>query len=240
MHKRSHTTSTKIPDPAGFRIHDEKMLPGEDVPEDLLVAFEKNYRSELHSRKRIIITATSVLFVFVLFGGWYLVKQKPELSASTLQQPIPPAGQITTQALIPPVSPPQPPQTVQKPVETKVQKIAPSDALPAFIPRAGHDKKYAAGHPGWESYAGKQHTYRVFKEGGKLKAVQIIAGSGKFIPSSLVSTVLTELAGTGDYRISSRENKSGFLVLKGIANDKANLIFYKKGEAMRAFVVSLR
>lgn len=128
----------------------------------------------------------------------------------------------------------------QQTADTKVQNSPTPDLLPAFIPRSGHDKGYAAKHPGWESYTGRQFNFRVFKVGGKLKALQVIAGRGSVIPSSLVNTVLTELAGSSNYQVRSRENNSGFLVSKGIVADKADLIFYKKRDTLRAFVVSLR
>jgi len=225
--------------PPEFRVSHGKTPQEDGVPEDLLLAFENNYRSERYSRKRII-TATSVLLFFIMLGGWYLKKQKPELSVSAVQQTTPVTGQIPTHALTPPAPVTQSSPAEQKMADAEAPKSSHADALPAFIPRAGQDKNYADKNPGWESYAGKQHIYRVFKEGGRLKAVQIIAGSGRVISASLVSTVLTELAETSEYQISSQEKKSGFLILKGVANDKADLIFYKKEEEVRAFVVSLR
>lgn len=175
-----------------------------------------------------------------MLGSWYLAVQKPDPPVSTRQQTLPAGGSSQAQALSPPVSPPASLPAEQKTAGARTLTSSTFDPLPSFIPRAGHDREYAAGNPGWERYSGKQFDFKVFRSEGTLKAVQVIARNSRGIPASFMDSVLTELAGSPNFRISSRENRSGFLVLKGVANEKGDLILYKKGGAVRAFVVSLR
>jgi hypothetical protein len=55
----------------------------------------------------------------------------------------------------------------------------------------------------------------------------------------MLKTILIELAGTGEYRITSLEQKHGFQVSHATVNRKADLLIYRKESAMHAFVVSL-
>lgn len=225
--------------PEEFRINHGKPLADEQIPDDLLLAFEENYRSESNARRRIITVAV-VALLFVALGGWYLVKQKPDLLASFGKVPTPAVKPVTQP--VSPVSPAapgtQPVPAGQKPAQILSEKPS-MPPFPTFIPREGHDKSFAATKPGWERYIGEQVEFRVFGAGGKPKALQILAAKGKAVPDSLIKTVLTELAGNADYQISSRENKAGFLLLRGSVAKKADVLFYKKGSTVRAFVVSL-
>jgi hypothetical protein len=111
--------------------------------------------------------------------------------------------------------------------------------LPPFIPQEGHDSSYAVSNPGWERYVGKNSEVRVFKSGTSVKAVQVLALKGNSLSDVFLKSVLKELAGSADYRINSRETKSGMLVLRGTIAQKADILIYKKSSLVRAFVVSL-
>jgi hypothetical protein len=224
--------------PAEFRINNEMSTDEEQSTDDFLPAFEENYRLESNSMKRVIIAAFVLLF-FVALGGWYFVKRNPDIlapskqRATTVNQPIPaPVVSLPSPAV-------QPVPIAQKPAQTKAHKTSLPAILPAFIPREGLDESYAAKNPGWERYIGKQSEFRVFSDGGKIKAVQILATAANVIPDSLVKTVLTELTGSKDYQIASKTNESGFLVLRGSAAKKTAVIFYTKESDVLAFVVSL-
>jgi hypothetical protein len=79
----------------------------------------------------------------------------------------------------------------------------------------------------------------VFRSAGKLKAVQVLATEGHAISDSLLKTILIELTGTGEYIITSHEQKLGFQVSRATVNRKADLLIYRKKSAVHAFVVSL-
>ena len=112
--------------------------------------------------------------------------------------------------------------------------------MPQFIPLQGHDKKYATSNPGWERYVGNNVEFRVFSSGNAIKAVQVRSITGSALPEQLLKSVLTQLAGSSDYKVESRKNISGVTELRGAAGQKADIIIYKKNESVRAFVVSLK
>jgi len=113
------------------------------------------------------------------------------------------------------------------------------DPMPSFIPVAGHDSAFSAAKPGWERYVGADAEFRVFRSGGKLKAVQVLALTGGRISEVRLKSVLRELAGTDSYRIASLEKKHGFQVSRATIHRKADLLIYRKANAIHAFVVSL-
>ncbi len=223
---------------AEFRVnHDNSAVP-EQIPEDLLLAFEENYRLESRSRKRVI-AAGSALLLILCFGGWYYMKRHPDMLVA-LKIPTNKSAQTSPAPVSTSPAPSVAPAPVlQTPLKETADKSAANTALPVFIPAAGHDKSYAEKNPGWERYTDKRVEFRVFSAEGKVKAVQTLAVAGNVIPESMVKSVLVELTGSSDYKITSRESKSGFLVLKASAAQKADLLFYKKNSALRAFVISI-
>ena len=129
------------------------------------------------------------------------------------------------------------PQITEKSVPAAQQPLL--TGLPSFIPLAGHDPVFATQNPGWERYAAAGSEFRLFRENGKLKAVQVKAEKGRVISDSLLKSILVELAGTGEYRVKSQELKQGFQVLNATVNGKAELLIYRKKSLVYAFVVSL-
>lgn len=220
--------------PAKFRISPEKDSVEEQIPEDLLLAFEKNYRSESFFLKRSVLVAF-VLLLGAIAGGWYLVSRKPHplssLKPPVMPVPAPASKQPSTSA-----------QTVQPVQKSPQPQAAPSAApakLPAFIPLDGHDSSYAIKNPGWERYVGTNNEIRVFSADGSIKAVQVLSTKGSILPESFLKSVLVELVGSADYQVNSRESKAGFLVQRGTVPQKADVLIYKKRGSLRAFVVSL-
>jgi len=69
-------------------------------------------------------------------------------------------------------------------------------------------------------------------------AVQVLATKGHLISESRLQSMLVELTGSGEYQITSREQKHGFQVLRAAVNKKADLLIYRKKSAVHAFVVS--
>ncbi len=221
----SKNTPSTPSSPADFRIKRE--IPTVDVAtDDLLRAFEENYRSKMVARKRYIAVAM-VLILCVAGGGWYLVKQKPHLLPFS-PKPSPPAA-VPVAVL--------PAHVLQKAVSSS-QKVVVTP-LPSFIPLAGHDRLFASRKPGWERYVGTGYEYRVFRPAGKLKAVQILAADGHEIRDPMLKGILSELTGVGEYRVTLREQKLGFQVSHATVNGKADVLIYRKKSAVRALVVSL-
>lgn len=165
-----------------------------------------------------------LLVISLLLGGWYLYKQK--------SKPVePPANEVNllqsaaTSAKMPAAAP-----GGEQPLPA---------ALPAFIPAAGHDPAFAAQNPGWQRYLGEGLEFRLFRENGRLKAVQVKADKGRVISDALLKTVLAELTGANEYQVKSSENKLGFLVSTATVADKAEMLIYTKNRAVHAVVVAL-
>jgi len=218
--------------PAEFKIRDEKKSSEEVIPEELLHAFEKNYRTESAFIKRKLLILSVLLVAAVGGGGWYVLEKKPDLLDSFKQRLMPSRVSAVKQNS-------SAPQSSKSQLSSPSSKEAATKVLPKFIPVDGHDKKYAAGHPGWERYVGKNLEIRVFNADGAIKAVQVLSKSGNGLPEQFLKSVLSELAGSSDYKIESRKLSSGVMELRGTVGQKADIIIYMKKKIVRAFVVSM-
>jgi flagellar FliL protein len=229
---QKETTAVRQTPPAQapeFRISAEKPPVAESIPEDLLLAFEDNYRLQVRARRRI--TIISITMVICIVCGWYLYKQKPGIFAFLSKKTAPVAA---------------PPKAVQ-PVPQKAAVLPAISAsrkpqlspLPTFIPQSGIDGSYSSKNPGWERYLGSTIEYRLFRTDGKIKAVQVLAKPGYEITGTLLKTILKEMTGSAEYNVSTRENKSGLEVVRATAHNSAELLIYRKKTGIQAFVVSL-
>lgn len=115
----------------------------------------------------------------------------------------------------------------------------PAVTLPSFIPTTGIDPAYRIAHPGWERYTSAAREYKVFRESGALKAIQILDRQGAGISPAFFSSVIQKLAKVRDYRTVSREIKGDFLVKKGKLSASAEIILYKNRSdtTLHAFVI---
>lgn len=113
-------------------------------------------------------------------------------------------------------------------------------ALPAFIPRDSLDKGYGAANPGWERYMGLVTEFKVFREGGGIKAIQVIDKGGQGIPDNFMRSALTQLAGGSSFVPSATEKKDGYEIQRGQVAANIRAVFYRdaKGGRLRAFVVT--
>lgn len=233
--------SPVTPSPADFRVTHPSQVAHEQIPEDLLLAFEENYRSQTSTWKRLVIVV--VVVVGLGAGGWVLLKQKPTLLLSkskTVTSPPVPAPEtgesVATSAVKPPIGSQKPISTVRKPAGVAIS------ALPSFMSTARLDASFTNKKPGWERYVGKMYEYRLFRSGGNIKVVQVLAGIGtQAVNDKFLATVLQEIVGNVDYSVNSSDQKENYLIQRGSVGKKADLLIYrsKKTSTIRAFVVSL-
>ncbi|MDD2898892.1 MAG: hypothetical protein PHI31_09290 [Desulfuromonadaceae bacterium] len=221
------------PHPAEFRIsRDSAAVQDEDtMPEDLLLAFEENYRLESNSVKRYI--ALILAGVFLAGGCWYLLTKNSPVGLSLKQRVVSLTGAKTSSVAVPT------PVATAKPVVPPIPKPPAKPLLPSFIPKEGLDSSYAAGKPGWERYVGADVEFRVFSDSGRLKALQVLAIKDGKIPEQLLKSVLQEFAGSSEYKVTSKATKSGVRVENGTIDNKGEIEVYRKSGSVRAFVVSL-
>ncbi|MDD2271334.1 MAG: hypothetical protein PHP95_05555 [Desulfuromonadaceae bacterium] len=215
------------PAAAEFRISRNTIQEDDHIPEDVLLEFEQSYRPASAGLRRGVVIALGC--AICVASVWYLVNQKPQL-VNSLKQRLIPASVTKPETLSTPVTLVVP---VQKPVSTPVP------SLPAFIPKNGYDASFAVKNPGWQRYVGKDNEFRVFKTAAHIQAVQVLSVKDAPVSESLLKSVLQELAGSADYKITSRSKNAGIHIENGTIQDKAEIVIYRKNRDIKAFVVSI-
>ncbi|TGU73980.1 hypothetical protein E4633_00465 [Geomonas terrae] len=133
---------------------------------------------------RPLYVGIALLFAGLLF--WRLFAHQPEPQSSQKPATVPAAP---------------PGKTVAQPVQTPAAS-GEQQALPLFIPRVPADAAYAAAHPGWERYENEKVEFRVFREGGRIIAIQALptgdAGIGeRQVPAWFREAVGAEMPAKG-------------------------------------------
>ncbi|AJY68909.1 hypothetical protein KIP69_12655 [Geobacter sulfurreducens] len=112
--------------------------------------------------------------------------------------------------------------------------------LPTFIPTKERDEAFSRANPGWERYRGKGMEFRIYRESGAVKAVQVIAAGKGGIAESYVAMVLRELTGSEDRTDPARRKKDGYLVESARTAGNGEIVVYRgKGGTIRGIVLSL-
>ncbi|MDR3580564.1 MAG: hypothetical protein P4L44_11435 [Oryzomonas sp.] len=112
--------------------------------------------------------------------------------------------------------------------------------LPEFIPSYGKDKQYSAANPGWERYKGQVTEFKVFREKGSIKAIQVIDRGGQGVPESFMKGVLRQVAKKPAFILESSEKKDGYEIQRGSIADNLKVVYYRDehGGHLRAFVMT--
>lgn len=235
--KKESEASNPPPSSANFKISVSPEQAPEDIPEDLLLAFEKNYHAQTIIRKRLVLAF--VLIAVLSTAGWLLWRQKPHsVSTRVAQKPASTAliqkqqNDASSNSAI-----------THKVVSSAIKTPATADsALSALITNCTRDDSFSAGKPGWERYVGKSYECRFFRSKGQIKAVQVMANPRQTISDAFMNSVLEQLAGNNSFKVNSTEQKHGYLIQSASAVDKkADLLVYRKKKSgeIRAFVVSI-
>lgn len=198
-------------------------LPGKELQQQTTIL--SSSPPPIQWEKRRLVIALSAVGA-VAFTGivLYLAISRPFISPETQK----PATKVPTQIIAP-----KPPEPANK-VATK--QPAP---LPGFIPVDTPDSAYATTNPGWERYLSQTREFKVFRENGDIKALQVIDTTGSGIPSGFFTSVLKEMAKVSDYRLESREKKDSFIIKKGRLSPAIRVIIYKDktDKVLNAFVI---
>lgn len=112
--------------------------------------------------------------------------------------------------------------------------------LPDFIPSYGMDKQYSAANPGWERYKGQVTEFKVFRDNGSIKAIQVIDRGGQGVPESFMKGVLRQVAKKPAFILESSEKKDGYEIQRGRIADNLKVVYYRDehGGRLRAFVMT--
>lgn len=148
-------------------------------------------------------------------------------AAPKVQDPVPSPPAVAPVTVPPPATPPAP--------------ALPAPLLPKFIQtlNAVPDPAYGRDHAGWERYLTPALEFKLFRENGRLQAIQVVDREGRGIPVRLFSTAMEELTGVRDYQTESREIKGTYLVKKGRLASGSRIIIYKdrQDEQLHGFVI---
>lgn len=227
------------PSPADFRIIPSPAPSKEQLPEDILTAFDENYRSR--SRMRILLFC-AFLVAGGAAAGWYLFDVKPRSllfwkSSTPSVSSVAPAAIAAAEVKPSSVAP-----VVQRQQTSAAQPVpAASPSLPSFIPAAGRDSGFSAGKPGWERYVDAAREVRVYRANGRIRAIQVMAAKGREITDAFMQAALGEVTGSSEYAVRSSEQKQGILIQRCTVGPRSDLLVYRKAQSgtISAFVVSL-
>ncbi len=178
-------------------------------------------------KKRLMIALSVILFLSVSGLLFAVFTGKP---SPAVPRTVAPAPKTRLEA-------------VQKPATTHPtatgQGSTPVYPLPKFIPPGNHDPRYASSNPGWERYTTASKEFKIYRDAGSIKALQVIDRRSSGIAPSFFSSALQEMAKVRDYRLESRELKEEFLVKKGKLSSTAQIILYKNraDTVLHAFVI---
>lgn len=112
--------------------------------------------------------------------------------------------------------------------------------LPSCIPLNAPGNVNSSGHSGWNSYGTSAMEFRVFREGGVVRAIQVLARKGKVIPDDFFASFISEISNRDPFKIISTNYKKRCVIEKGFAGKVAEIIRYrnKPDGTTTAFVVS--
>jgi hypothetical protein len=121
----------------------------------------------------------------------------------------------------------------EKPAKTTLPPAAagPLLTLPTFIPRLAPDAAYGTANPGWERYRTAALEFRVYRERGVIKAIQLFDRSGNGISGALFNGALTELSGSNNYLIERTERQGRYQVERGRLINGKGIIIYRTDSA---------
>lgn len=130
-----------------------------------------------------------------------------------------------------------------RPKKSPVTSPAPGGrptALPDFIPTYGLDKTYAQANPGWERYKGQVTEFKVFREGGGIKAIQAIDRGGNGVPESFMKAAIRQVSSKSALAMEGSERKEGYEIQRGQTGDGIKVMLYRdeQGGKLRAFVLT--
>jgi CheY-like chemotaxis protein len=231
------TTPVVTPSGRNFTAFGETTAHAEKIIEDTLLAYGQVGRS--HSR--IIIFMAAVALVVVAGVGYLLMDQLHLRSLCQIEllqkkifgQTVARAGGTKASELSRPV---------HKPLSSASHLTAvPIQQLPSFVPVNGRDASFSTQRPGWERYVDSRRDVRVFRQSGRIKALQVIAPPGQVITEASVKSALRELTGNADFVSGSRERQGNYLLQRSRVGQRGGVLLYRKipAEAIVAFVVSL-
>ncbi|MBJ6799628.1 hypothetical protein [Geomonas propionica] len=102
--------------------------------------------------------------------------------------------------------------------------------LPAFIPKVPADAAYAAAHPGWELYHGDRKEFRIFREQGKVRAIQVVGDGTVDLTEGLLGRYFKEATGADLPVDGETRAQNGLAVETRKAKNGAEIAIYRTSD----------
>jgi flagellar FliL protein len=171
----------------------------------------------------------ALLLVILAVAGWYGF---PLLRGGGTALDVSPSSSST-----PPPSPTALPSSAQQ-----AQGGTAALIMPSVLEGAALDAAFAASHQGWERRIGTGVEYRIFRDGGAIKAIQALATGRQALPAELVPTLLSQAAGSAAVTPSGTTERNGYSIEQGTAGDKAEVELYRHlgTRQLRGLVITVR
>ena len=209
------------------------------LSDDILLSFEKNYRTDSSHWKSVAIIG--LIVACILAGGWYLLRNNLTMIAMTKKKQEAPAASVA-QPINSAVSGTVPANSIQMPLSSSTKSVNAAKAtLPSFVPLNGRDLTYSGSGPGWERYLSESVDIRLLRTEGRIRAIQVLAVKGATLSDVYLKNVLKELVGNDQLKQLSINQKQGFKMQRYGLNPKGEILIYrnKVSDAISAFVLSL-
>ena len=115
-------------------------------------------------------------------------------------------------------------------------------SLPPIVAETKFDAAYGKAHPGWQRFLGTRVEFKVFKEAGLYRALQVLERNGEPIPDQLFKRILLEFGRVDSYQVKSTGEKGKYLMEQGVTKGDVALTIYrnKSDHRMKAFVLYYR
>lgn len=144
-----------------------------------------------------------------------------------------------------PTPPPEAKPAASTPPQRRISSATPSpaDPLPPFVTREAPrpDPDYGRVKRGWERYEGDRVEIRVYRERGKIAALQLLGRRPDGLSPRLFAQAIRETTGLTDYRTTSRGMEGEYLVKRGKLGDRGEVTIYKdsRDRILHGFVIHL-
>lgn len=126
-------------------------------------------------------------------------------------------------------------KTLDHDVPVSASQSSTMQQLPLFIPLTAQDAAYAATHPGWERYSADGLTYLVYREKGRIRAIQLLSEERGAITLPFLKTCIRVATGYELSATKTSEARGDFKVVTGSLPNGADVATYRKvsdGEIM--------
>ncbi|QWV94131.1 hypothetical protein KP004_02775 [Geomonas oryzisoli] len=113
--------------------------------------------------------------------------------------------------------------------------------LPGFVPKVPADAGYAASHPGWELYRADGKQFRIYREQGKIRAIQVVADGEASLHESVMGSYFKEATGTDLPGKGATREQDGLAIETRKIKDGAEIAIYreKANRRIRGLVLQL-